>query len=69
MNFTQKLELAENPNTPQETLTLLARGDDFSIHCWVANNPNTPQYVKDYLTVRNFMRDYANNKTVHLIPV
>ena len=38
-----KIELAQNPNTPQETLSLLATDEDYYVRCGVAANPNTPQ--------------------------
>ena len=38
----QKILLAVNPNTPPETLTILARDGIVSVRCRVAYNPNTP---------------------------
>lgn len=37
------LELARNPNTPKETLSLLATDEDYDVRWRVAQNPNTPQ--------------------------
>jgi hypothetical protein len=34
--------LARNPNTPPETLTILARDEDSYVRWGVARNPNTP---------------------------
>jgi hypothetical protein len=41
-------DLAINPNTPPETLELLANDE---VRCYVARNPNTPQYIKTYLKI------------------
>jgi len=38
----ERKELAQNPNTPPETLTILARDEDSYVRWRVANNPNTP---------------------------
>jgi hypothetical protein len=38
----QKILLAVNPNTPPETLTILARDKDAGVRSGVASNPNTP---------------------------
>jgi hypothetical protein len=54
-----RYKVAQNLNTPPETLALLAKYGDCLVRYWVALNPNTPQYVKDYLIVRNFMRNYG----------
>jgi hypothetical protein len=50
-----------NDSTPSlETLTTLA-SNEYPIVRWnVALNPNTPQYVKDYLTAKNFMENYGS---------
>ena len=51
MNYTpeltleQKIELAQNPNTPQETLVKLATDNEDSIRWGVAENHNTPPEV------------------------
>ena len=42
LSHNQKLELARHPNTPQETLQVLATDKDFSVRYWVAQHPNTP---------------------------
>jgi hypothetical protein len=42
MNRQQKLNSAQNPNTPQESLKLLATDEDPYVRSWVAQNPNTP---------------------------
>ena len=46
----EKIKLAKDPNTPQETLTILATDDDWSVRCGVAQNPNTPQELLKILT-------------------
>ena len=43
MNYPQKQAAAQNPDTPPETLKLLATDKDSSVRYWVARNPNTPQ--------------------------
>ena len=35
--------VAENPNTPQETLNLLATDVNYDVRCGVARNPNTSE--------------------------
>jgi hypothetical protein len=37
------LDLAENPNTPPETLTILDRDENSDVRYGVARSPNTPQ--------------------------
>ena len=59
-NYNVRYKVAYNPNTPPEALTLLASDKYSKLRCEVAKNPNTPQYVKDYLTVRNFMENYGS---------
>ena len=44
-----KLELANNPNTPPETLTILARDEDSYVRYSVAQNPNTPPETLTFL--------------------
>ena len=39
----EKIKLAKDPNTSQETLSVLATDEDWCIRCWVAKNPNTSQ--------------------------
>jgi 3-methyladenine DNA glycosylase AlkC len=41
--FEEKIELAQNPNTPQETLQVLATDEHPYVRRGVAHNPNTPQ--------------------------
>jgi 3-methyladenine DNA glycosylase AlkC len=41
----QNLLLADNPNTPPEILTLLARDENCYVRWRVANNPNTPPEI------------------------
>jgi hypothetical protein len=43
MNYEQKLDAAQDPNTPQEALQLLATDKDPDVRSRVAGNPNTPQ--------------------------
>ena len=37
-----KLELANNPKTPAETLSELAKDEDWVVRRFSASNPNTP---------------------------
>jgi hypothetical protein len=39
----EKFELARNPKTSQETLSVLATDEDSDVRCRVALNPNTSQ--------------------------
>ena len=41
----EKNKLAQNPNTPQETLSLLATDEDSDVRWGVARNPNTPEEI------------------------
>jgi hypothetical protein len=45
----QKLLLADNPNTPPETLTILAGDKYFWVRWRVAQNPNTPPEILSIL--------------------
>ena len=36
-----KLEQAQNPNTPQEVLSILATDENWRVRYWVARNSNT----------------------------
>ena len=38
----QKWELANNPNTPVDILTLLSNDKSWFVKSWAAKNPNTP---------------------------
>jgi hypothetical protein len=38
----ERKDLARNPNTPPEVLTILARDEDYWVRCGVARSPNTP---------------------------
>ena len=40
LSFAEKIKLAKNPNTPQETLKLLATDKGWDVRCVVAKNPN-----------------------------
>ena len=41
LSYDQKLALAQNPNTPVETLKTLATDENSDVRYWVARNPNT----------------------------
>jgi len=40
LSFDEKYELAKNPNTPAETLNVLATDEDSGVRSCVARNPN-----------------------------
>lgn len=40
-----RANVAENPNTPADVLTELAKDSDYIVRCFVARNPNTPTGV------------------------
>jgi hypothetical protein len=42
LSFSEKYELAQNPNTPVETLKVLATDECYCVRYEVAKNPNTP---------------------------
>ena len=42
LSIQERKDLALNPNTPPEILTLLAQDKDWGVRCGVAENPNTP---------------------------
>ncbi len=42
LSYDEKCELARDPNTPVETLKVLATDKDYCVRCGVARNPNTP---------------------------
>jgi hypothetical protein len=52
--------VARNPNTPVSALEKLVDDEQGWVRCEVKNNPNTPQYIKDYLTARDFMKNYGS---------
>ena len=39
----KKIRLAQHPNTPQETLAILATDEDSWVRFWVARHPNISQ--------------------------
>jgi hypothetical protein len=41
----ERLEVARNPNTPPETLTILARDKNSGVRWWVARHNNTPPEI------------------------
>ena len=59
-----RAKVAENPNTPADVLTELAKDRDCDVRCFVARNPNTPadvltelakdsDYIVRYLVARD----------------
>ena len=64
----KKIELAENPNTSQELLSILATDKDYDVRWRVARNSNTPQETlailatDEYWVVRNSATENPNYK-------
>ena len=56
---TVRWNVARNSNTSPETLTILAKDSGYWVRSYVAENPNTPQYVKDYITAKNFLINFT----------
>jgi hypothetical protein len=50
----QKYSLAQNPNTPPETLEFLATDEDRNVRRYVAQNPNTPQEILKLLATDEY---------------
>ena len=49
------LELAPNPNTPTETLKVLATDKEWSVRCGVSRNPNTPEEIHKLIRAYEFI--------------
>ena len=77
LHYQEKIKLAENPNTPTETLKVLATDKNYTVRYWVALNPNTPVetlkvLATDWdLNVRYCVAKNPNykTKTIELTPV
>ena len=41
-DYDVRRNVAENPNTPIDVLSELAKDSDYDVRCFVAENPNTP---------------------------
>jgi hypothetical protein len=69
LSYDEKYELAKNPNTPVETLKVLATDKDAGVRYCVAGNPNTPiETLKvlatdEYYNVRSCVARNPNYKT------
>ena len=50
----EEIELAQNPNTPQEALKVLATDEDPDVRCWVTRNTNTPQETLQVLATDGY---------------
>jgi len=48
-----KFELAKNPNTLAETLSKLAKDEDWVVRSYAASNQNTPKKQRDEKRVKN----------------
>ena len=55
------MELALNPNTPQDILITLSQDKDKDVRCRVAKNPNTPNEILQELSndKNNEVRQFA----------
>ena len=53
LSYEEKIELALNKNTSQETLAILATDEDSDVRRGVAKNPNTPQETLKLLATDN----------------
>jgi hypothetical protein len=51
MNHLKKVQAAQNPDTPLETLKVLANDKSWSIRSHVAENPNTPLETLQQLAI------------------
>jgi hypothetical protein len=54
MNIEQKLNSAQNPNTPLETLQFLATDKDPYVRYCVAQNPNCNQIIERLVFMTNY---------------
>ena len=69
LSLDEKCELAENPNTPVETLKVLATDENCGVRCRVARNSNTPPETLKVLatdessSVRSAVAQNPNYKT------
>ena len=67
MDYIQKLDAADDPNTPQETLQLLATDKDDYVRYRVALNPNTSIQILQQLatdkrySVRSYVTKHPNS--------
>ncbi len=60
MIYEQKLDAAQDPNTPQETLKLLATDKDFCVRAWVTKHPNCNQIIERLVFMTNYKLSTAN---------
>ena len=60
LSLDEKYELAKNPNTPVETLKVLATDENYDVRYEVAENPNTPVELLEVLaTDKNYCVRYG----------
>ena len=57
-----KRERANNPNTPPETLTILARDEDSGVRYCVANNPSSTREVIQTVRAYEFYKELEKEK-------
>jgi hypothetical protein len=55
LSWGDKINLAQNPNTPATTLEQLATDEDWMVRWDIAENPNTPRYIKKYLKIQKYL--------------
>ena len=71
LSYQEKIELADNPNTPVETLKVLSTDKQWNVRCGVALNPNTPVETLKVLatdknsTVRYYVAANPNYKVIN----
>jgi hypothetical protein len=57
----ERKDLASNPNTPPEILTILARDKDGDVRYWVERNPNATREIIQTVRAYEFYLEF--NKT------
>lgn len=46
-DYIVRVSVAENPNTPADVLTELAKDSDYDVRCFVARNPKLKEVLTD----------------------
>jgi hypothetical protein len=65
MTYFDLWDISSNPNTPPETLELLAQDENSHVRWWVSRNPNTPVEILEILATD---RDYNVRSSVTTNP-
>ena len=63
LTYDMKWRMADNPNTPKETLKKLSTDKHWDVRCCVAKNPNTPPRIVVKLSTDKdrYVRWWADN--------